>query len=119
MPDAAAFRLEDFEILDDELERWVPAFEVLAEMASHVVGRLEDFGGGAVWELGYLYRYQTRVRDVLWLLKRVYPTAEAMRAHYDDGMAASHLAALERAAADRVIPWETPADVPDAVAQIP
>lgn len=118
-PGAMAFQLEDFGFADDELALWAPAFEVLAEMASHVVGVLEDFDGGYVWELGYLYHHQTRVRDVLWLLKRLYGSAEEMRRRYDNGMAASHLAALERAAGDRVVHWEEPADIPEAVARVP
>lgn len=118
-PGAAAFQLEDFGLDEDELALWAPAFEVLAEMASHVVGVLEDFDGGYVWELGYLYRRQTRVRDVLWLLKRIYGSADEMRRRYDNGMAASHLAALENVADDRVVHWEAPADLPDAVARIP
>jgi hypothetical protein len=42
-----------------------------------------------------------------------------MRERYDNGMAASHLAALEEAVDDRVIPWEAPNDLPDAVEAIP
>jgi hypothetical protein len=118
-PGATAFQLEDFGLTGDELALWAPAFEVLAETASHVVGLLEDFDGGYVWELGYLYHHQRRVRDVLWLLKRVYGSAEEMRRRYDNGMAASHLAALEDAAGDRVLTWEDPADLPEAVAKIP
>lgn len=116
---ATAFRLEDFGFTSDELEVWAPAFDVLSEMASHVVGVLEDFDGGHVWELGFLYHEQTHVRDVLWLLKRIYDSEEAMRDHYDNGMAASHLAALEDAAGDRVITWESPDELPGAVEQIP
>jgi len=118
-PGATAFQLEDFGLAGDELALWAPAFEVLAEMASIVVGVLEDFDGGYVWELGYLYHHQTRVRDVLWLLKRVYSSAEEMRRCYDNGMAASHLAALEAVANDRVVHWEDPADIPEAVDEVP
>ncbi|WP_458204553.1 hypothetical protein [Haladaptatus sp. NG-SE-30] len=88
-------------------------------MASSIVGILEDYDGWHVWELSFLYHYQTRVRNILWLLKRIYATDEQMRSHYDNGMAASHLAALEEAAADRVIPWEDPTDLSNAVAQLP
>jgi hypothetical protein len=42
-----------------------------------------------------------------------------MRERYDNGMAASHLAALEEAVGDRVIPWEDPDDIPAAVEAIP
>lgn len=118
-PGAIGFQLEDFGFTGDELELWAPAFEILAEMASHVVGVLEDFDGGYVWEIGYLYHYQTRVRNILWLLKRVYDSGEEMRERYDNGMAASHLAALEAAAADRVIEWTEEGDLPEAVAAIP
>ena len=116
---AIAFRLEEFGFGEEELAVWAPAFEILSEMASAIVGVLEDFDGGHVWELGFLYHQQTRLRNRLWLLKRRYETAEAMREHYDNGMAASHLAALEAAAGDRVVEWESPADLPDAVAAIP
>ncbi|WP_458190868.1 aminopeptidase [Haladaptatus sp. NG-WS-4] len=117
--DATAFRLEDFGFSGDELDLWAPAFDILSEMASYIVGILEDYDGGHVWELGFLYHYQTRVRNILWLLKRIYATDEEMRNHYDNGIAASHLAVLEEAAADRVIPWEDPTDLPNAVDQLP
>lgn len=116
---ATAFRLEEFGFTADDLDLWAPAFDVLSEMASHVVGVLEDFDGGHVWELGFLYHQQARVRDILWLLKRVYENEDEMRDRYDNGMAASHLAALEEAAGDRVVTWRDPDDLPDAVAKIP
>lgn len=116
---ATAFRLEDFGFTDDELELWAPAFDILSEMATHIVGILEDYDGGHVWELGFLYHYQTHIRNSLWLLKRLYSTQEEMRDRYDNGMAASHLAALEEAVGNRVIPWEDRADLPDAVDEIP
>lgn len=115
---ASAFRLEDFGFTSDELDLWAPAFDVLSAIASHVVGVLEDFDGGHVWELGYLYHHQTHVRDILWLLKRVYEDEE-MRERYDNGMAASHLAALEKAVEDRVITWRDEGDLSEAVEQIP
>jgi hypothetical protein len=116
---AAAFRLEDFGFTGDDLAVWAPAFDVLAEMASYVVGVLEDFDGGHVWELGYLYHQQTHVRDILWLLKRIYEDDTVMRDRYDNGMAASHLAALEAAAGERVVEWSEPDELPDAVETIP
>lgn len=116
---ATAFRLEDFGFTSDELELWAPAFEILSEMASYIVGVLEDFDGGHVWELGFLYHQQTHVRDILWLLKRIYENEERTRDRYDNGMAASHLAALEDAAGDRVVTWEDPADLSEAVESIP
>ncbi len=116
---ATAFRLEDFGFTGEELELWAPAFDILSGMATHVVGVLEDYDGGHVWELGYLYHQQSHIRDVLWLLKRVYETETKRREKYDNGMAASHLAALEEAAGDHVIPWSDPEDLPDAVREIP
>jgi len=62
---AVAFRLEEFGFEADDLDLWAPAFEVLSAQATWVVGVLEDFDGGHVWELGYLYRRQTTVRDAL------------------------------------------------------
>jgi hypothetical protein len=118
-PRSTAFRLEDFGFTGEELELWAPAFDVLSSMATHVVGVLEDYDGGHVWELGFLYHRQTHVRDALWLLKRVYASEAETRERYDNGMAASHLAALESAAEDRVVTWEDPEDLPDAVAEIP
>lgn len=117
--EAIAFRLEDFGFTGEDLEVWAPAFDILAAKASHVVGVLEDFDGGHVWELGYLYHQQRRLRDVLWLLKRVYGSEERMREKYDNGMAASHLASLEEAADDRVIEWEDPKELQEAVESIP
>ena len=117
--DAVAYRLEDFGFTGEELDLWAPAFEILAEMSSHVVGVLEDYDGGHVWELGYLYRYQTTVRDVLWLLKRRYDDAETARERYDNGMAASHLASLEAAVGDRVITWRDADELREAVEAIP
>ncbi|MFW5950163.1 MAG: aminopeptidase, partial [archaeon] len=116
---ASAFRLEDFGLSGDDLDLWAPAFDVLSAMASRIVGVLEDFDGGHVWELGSLYHQQLHVRDVLWLLKRIYESEERMREHYDNGMAASHLAALETAAGDRVISWHDEDDLSDAVHEIP
>lgn len=116
---ANAFRLEDFGFTDDDVALWAPAFDILSTMATHVVGILEDFDGGHVWELGLLYHEQRRVRDILWLLKRVYEDERTMREHYDNGMAASHLAALEDAAEDRVVTWRDPGDLPDAVESVP
>ncbi|AWB28617.1 aminopeptidase [Halococcoides cellulosivorans] len=118
-PMAAAVRLETFGLTDDDIDLWAPAFDILSAMASHVVGVLEDFDGGHVWELGYLYHHQRHVRDVLWLLKRIYETDAEMREQYDNGMAASHLAALEAAAGDNVLTWSDEDDLPDAVREIP
>jgi hypothetical protein len=116
---AAGYRLEDFGFTSDEIDLWAPAFDLLAAMASHIVGVLEDFDGGHVWELGYLYHQQRHVRDRLWLLKRLYESKAEMRRQYDNGMAASHLAALEQTTGDRVIGWSDEASLRDAVEKIP
>jgi hypothetical protein len=116
---AIAVRLEEFGFTGEEVELWASAFDVLSAMATHIVGILEDYDGGHVWELGFLYHHQSHVRDVLWLLKRRYSSEAEMRDRYDNGMAASHLAALEEAAGERVITWTAPADLPDAIESIP
>jgi len=117
--DAVGFRLEQFGFDADDLDLWAPAFEVLAAQATWVVGVIEDFDGGHVWELGYLYRQQTAVRDVLWLLKRVYDDPADERANYDNGMAASHLAALEAAVDERVLEWATVAELDRVTDRVP
>jgi len=117
--DAIGFRLEDFGFDADDIDLWAPAFEVLSAQATWVVGVIEDFDGGHVWELGYLYRQQTSVRDVLWLLKRVYDDPDTQLAKYENGMAASHLAALEAAVDERVVEWATTDELDAAVEQIP
>jgi len=117
--DAVAFRLEGFGFDADDLDLWAPAFEVLSAQATWVVGVIEDFDGGHVWELGYLYRQQTSVRDVLWLLKRVYDDPETHRSKYDNGMAASHLAALEATVDERVVEWSTRNELDSGTEQIP
>jgi len=116
---AVAFRLEEFGFEADDLDLWAPAFEVLSAQATWVVGVLEDFDGGHVWELGYLYRRQTTVRDALWLLKRIYDDPDEQRAHYDNGMAASHLAALEETVAERVLAWATVEELDRVIERIP
>ncbi len=52
-------------------------------------------------------------------MKRIYGSEAETRDRYDNGMAASHLAALEEAAGERVVRWETAAELPDAVASVP
>ena len=117
--DAIGFRLEEFGFDADDIDLWAPAFEVLSAQATWVVGVIEDFDGGHVWELGYLYRQQTSVRDVLWLLKRVYDDPAEQRVQYDNGMAASHMAALTKAVDDRVIEWATLDALDSAIERIP
>ncbi|MUW13820.1 aminopeptidase [Halorubrum sp. CBA1125] len=116
---ATAFRLEDFGFTSEELDLWAPAFDILSARATHVVGVIEDFDGGHVWELGLLYKQQVAVRDVLWILKRIYRTEAEMRGRYDNGMAASHMAALEESVGEKVLEWETVTELDEAVQEIP
>jgi hypothetical protein len=111
--------LEDFGLSGDESDLWAPAFEILCEQATRVVGVLENYDGGHVWELGYLYHEQSRVRDALRLLKRAYESDERRRERYDNGIAAPHLAALERAAGGRAVHWRDESDLRRAVGEIP
>lgn len=117
--DVIAFRLEDFGFTGEELELWAPAFDVLSSMASHIVGVLEDYDGGHVWELGFLYHQQTTVRDRLWILKRIYDDETVRRERYDNGMAASHLTVLENAVSDRVLTWRDTDELFEAVDSLP
>ena len=116
---ATAFRLEDFGLTSDDIHLWAPAFDVLSETATHVVGVLEDYDGGHVWEMGLLYYRQSNVRDTLWILKRTYEDDDLQRERYDNGMAASHIAALEESIADRVVTWRTEDDLEEAVKKVP
>lgn len=117
--DAIAFRLEDFGFTGDELDLWAPAFDVLSGMASHIVGVIEDYDGGHVWELGFLYHQQTTVRDHLWVLKRIYDDETVHRERYDNGMAASHLTVLENAVSERVLTWRDTDELFDAIDSLP
>lgn len=117
--DAVAFRLEDFGLTPDEIDLWAPAFDILCQQATHVIGILEDYDGGHVWELGFLYHQQSRIHDVLWLLKRIYKSNEKQREKYDNGMAASHLAALEKTTTNRVLQWKTVEELRRAITEIP
>ncbi len=114
-----AIQLEDFKFTKDEIDLWVPAFEILSEMMNWIVGVLEDYEGGYIWELGYLYSYQRNVRDILWILKRIYDDAETSREKYDNGMAEPHLTTLEKSIEDRVIAWREIDDLIEAVKKIP
>lgn len=114
-PDSTAFRLEDFELGPDDLPLWAAAFEILCEQATHVVGVVEDFDGGYVWELGLAF-YRD-VRRKLWILKRAYDDQRTERQRYDNGMAASQMAALTEAG--RTIEWSDTDELREAVEEIP
>ncbi|MFO7926981.1 MAG: hypothetical protein ACQET5_08705 [Halobacteriota archaeon] len=88
-------------------------------MPSHIVGVLEEYDGGHVWELGFLCRQETTVRDRLWILERVHDDATLHRERYDNGMAASHLTMLENAVSERVLTWRDAGELFEAVESLP
>jgi len=106
-------------LTEDDIDLWAPAFDVLSETATHIVGVLEDYDGGHVWEMGLLYYRQSNVRDTLWVLKRTYADDDLQRERYDNGMAASHIAALEEAIEDRVVTWRTEDDLEELLRKLP
>lgn len=114
-PPAVAMTLEEFGLTREELRLWVRAFDVLCGRASHVVGVIEDFDGGYVWELGLLFA--PTYREKVWVLKRRYADDAVERETYENGMAASHVELL--LTGDRCFEWVDPADLPDAVAKVP
>ncbi|WP_331232363.1 aminopeptidase [Natronorarus salvus] len=114
-PDATAFRLEDFELTTDELALWAAAYENLCGRATQIVLVIEDYEGGYVWELGY--HFHEEIREKVWVLKREYGSKSENRAHYDNGMAASHLQLLENA--ERTILWRDREELEAGVSEIP
>ncbi len=114
-PDAVSFRLEDFGLTTDELALWAAAYENLCAKATHIVLMVEDYEGGYVWELGYLFHDD--IRRKVWVFKREYGSDGANREHYNNGMAASHLRLLENA--DRTVRWKDEADLTERVTDIP
>lgn len=98
-----------------ELALWAVAFEILCEQATHIVAVIEDYEGGYVWELGYLFREE--LREKVWVLKRDYGSAGANRERYDNGMAASHVRLLENA--DRTVRWSDEAELRDGTNAVP
>lgn len=113
-PPAVAFKLEDFGLTPEEIKLWTRVFDILCGMATHIVGVIEDFDGGYVWELGLLFGPEYRGKT--WVLKREYEDDETEREKYDNGMAASYLRVLS---SDRVYEWADPDDLPSAVEEIP
>jgi hypothetical protein len=114
-PPAMATRLEDYGLTPEEMELWVRVFDILCGRASHIVAVVEDFDGGYVWELGLLFAPEYRPKT--WVLKRRYPDDDTERGRYDNGMAASHVAALSTG--DRCVEWETVADLPVVLDEVP
>lgn len=91
---AMSVRLEDFGLDSEDIELWVPAFDVLCGRATHIVAVVEDFDGGYVWELGTMERPSYKEKS--WVFRREYASEETHRAHYDNGMGESQLQGWER-----------------------
>ena len=113
--DAVSFRLEELGLTPDELALWAAAYEQLCATATHIVLVIEDYDGGYVWELGYLFHES--IREKVWVLKREYGSDDCNRKYYDNGMAASHLRLLEHA--DRTITWQDEHELTAGVRDIP
>jgi len=91
-PPAVAVRLAEFGLTPEDIRLWVRVFDILCGRATHIVGVIEDFDGGYVWELGLLFA--PAYREKVWILKRRYPDEETERERYENGMAASHVELL-------------------------
>lgn len=96
--------------IHDITEFFTSKLKLLVSYADHIVGVYEHSQGGHAWEAGYidqpLYRERTRA------FYRVYKSEEKQYAAYD-AMFAHYLLSMERV--DRVHPWESTADLLDAV----
>ncbi|ELZ99184.1 hypothetical protein C439_15034 [Haloferax mediterranei ATCC 33500] len=112
---AISMRLEDFGLTPDEIELWNRVFDILCGRATHIVGVLEDFDGGYVWELGLLFA--PSYRQKVWVLKRLYPDEQTERDKFDNGMAASHVKML--LTGNRCLEWRDEDELYDAVSQLP
>ena len=114
-PDAVSMQLEDFGLTPEEIELWIRVFDILCGRATHIVGIIEDFDGGYVWELGLLFA--PAYREKTWILKRRYTDEALERARFDNGMAASHVKLLLMG--DRCCEWESETELRDCVGEIP
>ncbi|XVH32389.1 hypothetical protein ACNS7O_04180 [Haloferacaceae archaeon DSL9] len=112
---AVATRLEDFGLTPDDIALWTRAFDILCGRATHIVGVLEDFDGGYVWELGLLFA--PSYRQKVWVVKRRYADDEIERDRFDNGMAASHVTLL--LTGERCLEWRDESDLRDAVDTLP
>ena len=114
-PPAVAMRLEDFGLTPEEIRLWTRVFDILCGRATHIVGVIEDFDGGYVWELGLLFA--PSYRENVWVLKRRYPDEETEREQYDNGMAVSHVRLL--LTGERCHEWVDTDELRNAVGEIP
>lgn len=114
-PPAIALQLEDFDLTPEDIRLWIRVFDILCGRATHVVGVIEDFDGGYVWELGLLFA--PSYREKVWVLKRRYPDPDVERERFDNGMAASHVELL--LTGDRCHEWVDTEDLRDAANEVP
>lgn len=114
-PPAVAMRLEDFGLTPEEIRLWTRVFDILCGRATHIVGVVEDFDGGYVWELGLLFA--PSYREIVWMLKRRYPDEKTERERYDNGMAASHVKLL--LTGRRCYEWFDIDELRDVVDEVP
>lgn len=114
-PPSVAMQLEDFGLTPEEIRLWTRVFDILCGRATHIVGVIEDFDGGYVWELGLLFA--PSYRSKVWVLKRRYPDAEIERERYANGMAASHVELL--LTGDRSYEWVDTDELRNVVDEIP
>ena len=114
-PDAVSMQLEEFGLTPEEIELWIRVFDILCGRATHIVGVIEDFDGGYVWELGLLFA--PSYREKTWILKRRYTDEQIERDRFDNGMAASHVKLL--LTGDRCCEWRNENELRDCVGGIP
>lgn len=114
-PEAVSMQLEEFGLTPEEIELWIRVFDILCGRATHIVGVIEDFDGGYVWELGLLFAPSYRQKT--WILKRRYTDEQIERDRFDNGMAASHVKLL--LTGDRCCEWGTEDELRDCVGDIP
>lgn len=114
-PPAVAMRLEDFGLTPEELRLWSRVFDILCGRATHIVGVIEDFEGGYVWELGLLFA--PSYREKAWVLKRRYPDDDVERERYDNGMAISHVKLL--LTGERCLEWVDATGLRETVSEVP
>ncbi|WP_225935364.1 hypothetical protein [Halobaculum magnesiiphilum] len=114
-PPAIATRLEDFGLTPEDIRLWGRVFDILCGEATHIVGVLEDFDGGYVWELGLLFAPEYRQK--VWILKRAYESEQEERRRYENGMAASHVELL--LTGEQSVEWVDVEDLKAATNKIP
>ncbi|PSP38821.1 hypothetical protein BRC71_04955 [Halobacteriales archaeon QH_7_65_31] len=113
--DAVSMQLEEFGLTPEAIELWIRVFDILCGRATHIVGVIEDFDGGYVWELGLLFAPSYRRKT--WILKRAYTDEATERARFDNGMAASHVELL--LTGNRCCEWTSELELRDCIGTIP